>query len=52
MGANKTYIEQAIPHITSLMVHSAEEAIKTSDVIVVGKNNPAIQQAIPATSSS
>jgi GDP-mannose 6-dehydrogenase len=52
MGANKTYIEQAIPHIASLMVLSPEEAIKTSDVIVVGKNNPAIQQAIASYSDS
>ena len=52
MGANKTYIEQAIPHIASLMVQSPEEAIKTSDVIVVGKNNPAIQQAIASHSDS
>ena len=52
MGANKTYIEEAIPHIASLMVHSPEEAIKTSDVIVVGKNNPAIQQAIASHSDS
>jgi GDP-mannose 6-dehydrogenase len=52
MGANKIYIEEAIPHIASLMVHSPEEAIKTSDVIVVGKNNPAIQQAIVSHSDS
>jgi GDP-mannose 6-dehydrogenase len=52
MGTNKTYIEQAIPHIASLMVQSPEEAIKTSDVIVVGKNNPAIQQAIASHSDS
>jgi GDP-mannose 6-dehydrogenase len=52
IGANKTYIEQAIPHIASLMVRSPEEAIETSDVIVVGKNNPAIQQAVASHSDS
>lgn len=50
IGANKTYIEQAIPHIASLMVRSPEEAIETSDVVVVGKNNPTIQQAIASHS--
>jgi GDP-mannose 6-dehydrogenase len=52
MGANKTYIEQTIPHIASLMVHSPEEAIESSDVVVVGKNNPAIQQAVSSYSDS
>jgi len=50
IGANKTYIEQAIPHIASLMVRSPEEAIETSDVVVVGKNNPTIQQAVASHS--
>ena len=52
IGANKTYIEQAIPHIASLMVRSPEEAIETSDVVVVGKNNPTIQQAVASHSDS
>ena len=52
IGANKTYIEQAIPHIASLMVRSPEEAIETSDVVVVGKNNPTIQQAVASHNDS
>ena len=52
VGANKHYIEQAIPHISSLMVPSPKEVIEASDVVVVGKNNPQIQEAIANHSDS
>jgi GDP-mannose 6-dehydrogenase len=52
VGANKYYIEQAIPHISSLMVPSAEEAIEASEVVVVSKNNPEIQKAMANHSNS
>jgi GDP-mannose 6-dehydrogenase len=52
VGANKTYIEQTIPHISSLMVGSPKEVIETSDVVVVSKNNPEIQEAVTNHSDS
>ncbi len=41
MGANKTYIEHVIPHITSLLSNSVEEVINNSEVLVVGHHSPA-----------
>jgi GDP-mannose 6-dehydrogenase len=52
VGANKYYIEQAIPHISSLMVPSPKEVIEASDVVVVSKNNPQIQEAVANHSDS
>jgi GDP-mannose 6-dehydrogenase len=52
VGANKSYIEQAIPHISSLMVRSPKEVIEASDVVVVSKNNPQIQEAVASHSDS
>jgi GDP-mannose 6-dehydrogenase len=52
VGANRYYIEQAIPHISSLMVTSPKELIEASDVVVVSKNNPQILEAIANHSDS
>jgi GDP-mannose 6-dehydrogenase len=52
VGANKYYIEQAIPHISSLMVPSPKEVIQSSDVVVVSKNSPQIQEAVANHSDS
>jgi GDP-mannose 6-dehydrogenase len=52
VGANRYYIEQAIPHISSLMLTSPKEVIEASDVVVVGKNTPQIHQAVANHSDS
>jgi GDP-mannose 6-dehydrogenase len=46
VGANKRYIEETIPHISSLMVSSPQEAIKRSDVVVVSKKTTRIHDAV------
>ena len=46
VGANKRYIEETIPHISSLMVSSPEEVINSSDVVVVSKRTERISDAI------
>ena len=52
VGANKNYIEQTIPDISSLMVPSPRQVIDCSDVVVISKNNPQIQEAIAYHSDS
>jgi GDP-mannose 6-dehydrogenase len=46
VGANKRYIESSIPHISSLMVPSAQEAIEAGDLVVISKKNAQIEKAI------
>lgn len=40
MGANKQYIETVIPHISDLMVETLEEAVRDSEVLIIGNNSP------------
>lgn len=48
VGANRRYIEQTIPHISSLMLASPEEVIARSEVVVVSKNTSQIRGAVGA----
>jgi GDP-mannose 6-dehydrogenase len=45
-GANRRYIEQAIPHISSLMTATIEEALQSSEVVIVSKKGPQFADAI------
>jgi GDP-mannose 6-dehydrogenase len=40
VGANKDFILNRIPHISKLMVHSAEEVLSHGETIVIGNNDP------------
>jgi GDP-mannose 6-dehydrogenase len=45
-GSNKRYIEESIPHIASLLRTSIKDVINDSQVIVIGKNDEAINRII------
>jgi GDP-mannose 6-dehydrogenase len=46
VGANKVYIEQQIPHLSSLLCDSVEEVVGGSDVVVVGNAAPEFADAV------
>jgi hypothetical protein len=50
-GSNRTYIEQTIPHISSLMKTSAESAVDGSEVVVVAKRSSEFEDT-PGTSTT
>jgi GDP-mannose 6-dehydrogenase len=45
-GANRRYIEQMIPHISSLMTTSLEEVLESSEVVLVSKRERRFHEAI------
>ena len=46
VGANKEYIEQQIPHLSSHLCDSLDDVIAQSDVIVVGNAAPEFSEAV------
>jgi GDP-mannose 6-dehydrogenase len=46
VGANKDYIEQQIPHLSSLLCNTIEEVVQDSEVIVVGNQAPEFADAV------
>ena len=48
VGANKRYIEQDIPHISSLIVPTAQEVIERCELVIVSKKNQEFQKLIEA----
>jgi GDP-mannose 6-dehydrogenase len=46
MGANRRYIEETIPHISSLMQEDCADVIRRAEVIVVGLRDPAVVEAL------
>ena len=46
IGANKDYIENEIPHISSLMYHSCEKLLEKADVIIVGNKSEEFKKCL------
>ena len=46
VGGNKEYIENQIPHLSSLLCDTVEEVIAESDVIVIGNPSPEFTDAV------
>jgi GDP-mannose 6-dehydrogenase len=46
MGANKEYIEEQIPHLSSLLCDNVSDVIDSSEVIVVGNRSAEFAEAI------
>ncbi len=46
IGANKSFLYSEIPHITSLMSTSVEDALDGSEVVVLANNSPAFADLI------
>ena len=46
VGANKRYIEESIPHISSLMVKGVEEVIDHAEVLIVGLKTQPLPKVI------
>jgi GDP-mannose 6-dehydrogenase len=49
VGANKDYINEQIPHLSSLLTESIDEVLDKSDVIVVGNGAPEFGEALTRT---
>jgi len=51
IGANKEYIAQQIPHLSSLLCATVDEVVQQSEVIVVGNQSPEFADALAHASS-
>ena len=49
VGANRQYIEQAIPHLASLLAESCEAVVTQSDVVVLSLTNPDVLEKVRAS---
>jgi GDP-mannose 6-dehydrogenase len=49
VGANKAYINEQIPHLSSLLCESIDEVLEYSDVVVVGNAAPEFSEALKRT---
>ena len=49
VGANRRYIEQTIPHISSLMLSSPQDVIQTSEVVLISKRHLRFEKLLQTT---
>jgi GDP-mannose 6-dehydrogenase len=49
VGANKAYINEQIPHLSSLLCETIDEVLDNSDVVVVGNAAPEFSDALRRT---
>ncbi len=49
VGANKAYINEQIPHLSSLLCDTVDEVLDGSEVIVVGNGSPEFAEALTRT---
>lgn len=49
IGANKSYIEQHIPHMSSLLSDDLEKVIRDNDVVIVGIRNAKIAETLASS---
>jgi GDP-mannose 6-dehydrogenase len=49
VGANKEFINERIPHLSSLLCESIDEVLSDSDVLVVGNKSPEFADALLKT---
>jgi GDP-mannose 6-dehydrogenase len=49
VGANKAYINEQIPHLSSLLCETIDDVLADSDVIVVGNGAPEFSDALKRT---
>ncbi|MHB9005286.1 MAG: nucleotide sugar dehydrogenase, partial [Coriobacteriia bacterium] len=47
VGANKAYIENEIPHISTLLVRELYEAVDHGGVLVIGNSTPTFRKLLP-----
>jgi GDP-mannose 6-dehydrogenase len=46
VGANRRYIEDSIPHLSSLMRPTCDEVVRESEAVVVGLNGPTLLESL------
>jgi GDP-mannose 6-dehydrogenase len=51
IGANKRFIEEHIPHLSSILTERIEEAVETAQVVVVGYASPEFGPALKTMSA-